>query len=237
MAIREIAAALGPLNFRRRRVGHFSRDSSPSQNWARMIVGRTKPEIYALRWYQMEIEGFHFVSSQVIGEWDSTELQCFVPCYLWKWGFDTSVVAFYAKWKQKRLSSHSLLWEKWWTDSHFTVGLNRTEGKTRSHLNKPLGWSFYLRKTNEGRVRQHWAAAFLRADSALCYSILHQSIFCSWALASRPIQGDLPRRSACQYAMRFHNWCAQHSHPRVIFESPPAHFSHQTSKQLMCKIV
>jgi hypothetical protein len=32
-----------------------------------MIIGRTKPEIYALRLYQIEIEGFHFVSSQVIG--------------------------------------------------------------------------------------------------------------------------------------------------------------------------
>jgi hypothetical protein len=49
------------------RVGHFSRDSSPSQNWAWMIVGRTKPEIYALRLYQIQIEGFHFVSSQAIG--------------------------------------------------------------------------------------------------------------------------------------------------------------------------
>jgi hypothetical protein len=32
-----------------------------------MIVGRTKSEIYALRLYRIEIEGFHFVSSQVIG--------------------------------------------------------------------------------------------------------------------------------------------------------------------------
>jgi hypothetical protein len=34
----------------------------------RMIIGRTKPEIYVLRLYQIEIEGFHCVSSQVIGE-------------------------------------------------------------------------------------------------------------------------------------------------------------------------
>jgi hypothetical protein len=33
----------------------------------RMIVGRITPEIYALRLYQIEIEGFHFISSQVIG--------------------------------------------------------------------------------------------------------------------------------------------------------------------------
>jgi hypothetical protein len=46
---------------------HFSRASSPSQNLVRMIVGRTKPQIYALRLYQIEIEGFHFVSSRVIG--------------------------------------------------------------------------------------------------------------------------------------------------------------------------
>jgi hypothetical protein len=32
-----------------------------------MIVGRTKPEISALRLYRIEIEEFHFVSSQVIG--------------------------------------------------------------------------------------------------------------------------------------------------------------------------
>jgi hypothetical protein len=39
--------------------GIFSCDSPPSQNWVRMIVGRTKPEIYALHLYQTEMEGFH----------------------------------------------------------------------------------------------------------------------------------------------------------------------------------
>jgi hypothetical protein len=33
----------------------------------RMIVWCIKPEINVLRLYQMEIEGFHFVLSQVIG--------------------------------------------------------------------------------------------------------------------------------------------------------------------------
>jgi hypothetical protein len=56
----------------------------------RMIVGHTKPEISALRLYQIEIEGFHFVPFQVIGGWESAELQCFVPCCLWKWGFHAS---------------------------------------------------------------------------------------------------------------------------------------------------
>jgi hypothetical protein len=90
MAINEIAAVLSPFDFRRPRVGHFLSWFISSQNWVRMIVGRTKPEIYALRLYQIEIEGFHFVSSQVIGGWDSAELQCFIPCCLWKWGFHTS---------------------------------------------------------------------------------------------------------------------------------------------------
>jgi hypothetical protein len=44
-----------------------------------MIVGRTKPEIYALRLYQIEIEEFHFVLSQVIGGRDFGELQCLFP--------------------------------------------------------------------------------------------------------------------------------------------------------------
>jgi hypothetical protein len=47
-----------------------------------MIVGRTKPEIYALRLYQIEIERFHFVSSQGTGGRDSAELQRFVRCCL-----------------------------------------------------------------------------------------------------------------------------------------------------------
>jgi hypothetical protein len=67
MAISEIAAALSPLNFRKPGVWYFSRDSSPLQNRVRMIVGRTKPEIDALCLYQIEMEGFHFASSQVIG--------------------------------------------------------------------------------------------------------------------------------------------------------------------------
>jgi hypothetical protein len=32
-----------------------------------MIVGRTKPEICAFRLYQIEMEGFQFILSQVIG--------------------------------------------------------------------------------------------------------------------------------------------------------------------------
>jgi hypothetical protein len=67
MAISELAAVEALSISEGLRSGIFSRDSSPSQNRVRMVVGRTKLEIYALRLYQMEIEGFHFVSSQVIG--------------------------------------------------------------------------------------------------------------------------------------------------------------------------
>jgi hypothetical protein len=114
LAISEIVAALSPLNFRKPRVGHFSRDSSLSQNWVRMILRRTKPEIYALRVYQIEIEGSYLVSSQVIGGWDSAELPCFVPCCIWKWNFHTPYLIICKIWSvlieySQKLTVRSLL--------------------------------------------------------------------------------------------------------------------------------
>jgi hypothetical protein len=106
----------------------------------RMIVGRTKPEIYALRLYQIEIEGCLFGSSQVIGGWDSAELQCFVLCCFWKWGFHTSsqCMTRMARPESQRKGS------AWWSDGNIDA-LSRLVRST-SRRNGQRSRELYHRK-------------------------------------------------------------------------------------------
>jgi hypothetical protein len=172
MSISEIAAARSSLNFRRPRIGHFPRASSPSQNWVLMIVGCTEPEIYALRLYSIEIKGFHFVSSQVIEGWNSAEFQCFVPCCLWKWGFHTSrkssrllhgrnyLLGFFNSTSDENISAFVVIWDTMQRNktvglgskcallgSNFVSGKQETVcGARKSILNDFFRWGVYWRE-------------------------------------------------------------------------------------------